>query len=151
MLLGHGPVFRDFNFEQDRRAVAEILALDVPITFVPYDAARHVEVTAADLERLGSRGGAAAWVAARSRAWLRFWNEDMGRAGFYPFDLLAAVYLIAPARFRCARVEAAIAKDPLILVPWRDNALIVTQRRDELAGAARMRPALYCPAVSLDR
>lgn len=151
MLLGHGPVFRDFNFEQDRRAVAEVLTLDVPIIFIPYDAARHVEVTAADLERWSSRGGATAWVAARSRAWLQFWNEDIGRAGFYPFDLLAAAYVIAPERFACARVEAAIGKDPLMPLPWRDKALLVAQRREELRGATPARLALYCPEASLGR
>lgn len=144
MLLGHGPVFRDFNFEKDARAAAEVLALDIPLTLIPYDAARHMEITAADLDRLAAQGGVAAWVAARCRDWLRYWNEDIGRAGFYPFDLLAAIYALDPGRLACARVQAGIGRDPLLLRPWRDDGLLVAQRREELRGAARTRPAVYC-------
>lgn len=147
MLFGHGPVFTDFNFAQDAEAAARVLALDIPITLIPYDAARHVEITAADLDRLAARGGAHAWVAERSRAWLAFWQEDIGRRGFYPFDLLAAAYAVAPRRLNCARVTAAIAKDFRFLLPWRDKALLVAQREDELDGAARARAALYCPGL----
>ena len=145
MLLGHGPVFSDFNFEQDRDAAARVLATGIPFTLIPYDAARHVELTAADLDRLSARGGAAAWVAERSRAWLQFWQEDIGRAGFYPFDLLAAAYVMFPGRFECARVAAGVGKDPRFRIPWRDYALLVTQRRDELEIPTR--PAVYCPKL----
>ena len=41
-LFGHGPVFRDFNFALDPDAVSRVLALNVPISFVPYDAARGI-------------------------------------------------------------------------------------------------------------
>ena len=147
MLLGHGPVFSDFNFAQDPQAAAKVLALDIPLTLIPYDAARHAEIRAADLDRLAARGGAHAWVAERSRGWLRFWQDDIGRAGFYPFDLLAALYVLSPGRFECAQVLAGIGSDLLFLVPWRDRALLVTQRPDELDDAAVKRPAVYCPRL----
>lgn len=145
LLFGHGPVFSDFNFEQDREAAARVLRLELPLVLIPYDAARSIEITASDLDQLAAQGGAAAWVAERSRGWLQFWNQSMGRAGFYPFDLLAAAYVLAPRSFTCARVLAGIAKDPLFLVPWRDRALLVTQRPEDLAGAAHVAPAVYCP------
>jgi inosine-uridine nucleoside N-ribohydrolase len=144
MLLGHGPVFSDFNFAQDPAAAAYVLGLDIRVTLIPYDAARHVELGAADLDRLAARGGAHAWVAQRSRAWLQFWQDDIGRAGFYPFDLLAAAYLLSPQRFECARVLAGIGSDLLFLVPWRDRALLVTQRPEQLQDAGVKRPAVYC-------
>ena len=147
MLLGHGPVFSDFNFAQDPQAAADILSWDFPITLIPYDAARHVEISAVDLDRFAAKGGAHAWVAERSRAWLKFWNEDIGRKGFYPFDLMAAGYVRQPQLFECAEVIAAIAKDSLFLVPWRDQALLVAQRPVELEHARAARPALYCPAL----
>jgi inosine-uridine nucleoside N-ribohydrolase len=147
MLLGHGPVFRDFNFELDRQAAAEILALDIPLVLVPYDAARSVEITAAKLDRLAAQGGASAWVAESARGWLTYWNEDIGRAGFYPFDLMAAAYVIAPDRFGCARVLAGIGKDMLFLAPWRKSALLVTQRPQELEAAQPVREATYCPGL----
>lgn len=147
MLLGHGPVFSDFNFVQDPKAAADVLSWDFPMTLIPYDAARHVEMTAVDLDRLAARGGAHAWVAERSRAWLQFWNEDIGRKGFYPFDLMAAEYVLAPSRFKCAQVTVAVAKDKLFLAPWRDYGLLVTQHPVELDTAKIARTALYCPSL----
>jgi inosine-uridine nucleoside N-ribohydrolase len=146
-LLGHGPVFSDFNFAQDPQATATVLSFQFPMTLIPYDAARQVEITREHLDRLAARDGAHAWVAERSRAWLQFWNEDIGRKGFYPFDLVAAGYVMRPQLFECAEVIAGIAKDSLFLVPWRDQALLVTQRPVELEHAEAARPALYCPAL----
>ena len=72
--------------------------MQVPLVLVPYDAARHVELTRADLERMRALGGAPAWIAQRSVAWLDHWREDIGREGFYPFDLPAAVFASRPGR-----------------------------------------------------
>jgi hypothetical protein len=149
-LLGHGPVFSDFNFAQDPQATATVLSFQFPMTLIPYDAARQVEITREHLDRLAARDGAHAWVAERSRAWLQFWNEDMGRKGFYPFDLMAAGYVMRPQLFECAEVVTAIARDSLFLVPWRDQALLVTQRPVELEHAEAARRALYCPALQPD-
>ena len=49
ILFGHGPVFRDFNFDQDRTAAAAVLAMTPPTTLIPYKAARTVSVTDEDL------------------------------------------------------------------------------------------------------
>jgi hypothetical protein len=35
MLFGHGPVFRDFNFDQDRGGAAALLGMALPVTLVP--------------------------------------------------------------------------------------------------------------------
>jgi hypothetical protein len=63
ILFGHGPVFRDFNFDKDRAAASEIVAMNLPITLIPYEGARSVRLAAADLAKLETAGGAAAWVA----------------------------------------------------------------------------------------
>src|SRR3546814_931153 len=102
ILFGHGPVFRDFNFEKDRAAATLVLGMRLPTTLVPYDAARNLSLTGADLARMEADGGAAAWVASRARGWLDFWKKDIGRDGFYPFDLLAGVYTVEPRLFDCA-------------------------------------------------
>lgn len=126
MLLGHGPVFRDFNFALDPRAAEAVLASGVSFTLVPYDAARGVEIGAADLARLAAAGGTRAWLAGRAVEWLAYWRDDIGRDGFFPFDLLAAGYLLRPEHLRCVRVAARVAVDDTLFIPfWRPRALLV--------------------------
>jgi inosine-uridine nucleoside N-ribohydrolase len=151
MLFGHGPVFRDFNFEMDPRAALRILELGVPLTLVPYDAARRVELTAADLDRLAASGPALSWIAERSRSWLAYWRRDIGRQGFCPFDLLAAAYVVAPQQFGCAEVQAWVGEDPTLFIPlWRPTALLVG-RSDARAEKPQARgPALYCAQIAAD-
>ena len=90
MLFGHGPVFRDFNFTKDPPAAQRVIEMELPLTLTPYEAARHVTITAHDLEKLKAAGGAASWVAARADAWLDYWRHDISLEGFYPFDAIAA-------------------------------------------------------------
>jgi inosine-uridine nucleoside N-ribohydrolase len=47
ILFGHGPVFRDFNFVMDSRASLQIVALNLPTTLIPYDAAHSISVCSA--------------------------------------------------------------------------------------------------------
>ena len=111
ILFGHGPVFTDFNFAQDPVAARRVLAMALPTTFIPYEAARGMSLDAADLAGMAARGGAAAWTAAGAEPWLDYWREDIGRPGFYPFDLVAAAYVLAPERFDCAQARAWIGED----------------------------------------
>lgn len=111
MLFGHGPLFRDFNLCEDTEAARLMATLDIEVTLLPYELARQVEITSQDLAVLAVSTGAVSWVADRSKAWLAFWQEDVGRDGFYPFDLLAAEYLATPDRFDCALEPARIATD----------------------------------------
>ena len=109
-----------------------------------------MSVGAADLDRMAAAGGAAAWVASRSREWLEFWRQDVGLAGFYPFDAVAAMYAQPPELFSCARVAASVETDAAL--GWagrllgRATALLV---RPLAAGAL---PAggsvVYCPQVA---
>ncbi|WP_461494304.1 nucleoside hydrolase [Pyruvatibacter sp.] len=111
VLFGHGPLFRDFNLCEDTEAARLLATLDVAVTLLPYELARQVEITSQDLAALAASTGAVSWVAERSTAWLAFWQRDVGRDGFYPFDLLAAEYLATPDRFDCALEPARIATD----------------------------------------
>lgn len=45
-------------------------------------------------------------LARRSRAWLDYWRQDIGRQGFFPFDLLAAAYVARPELLRCVPARA---------------------------------------------
>lgn len=142
MLFGHGPIFRDFNFEMDPRAAARVVALNLPLTLVPYDAARRIEIGERDLDRLAAAGGALAWTAERSRAWLAYWREDIGRQGFCPFDLLAAAYIVEPRQFGCAVVQVWVGKD--IAMFWRPTALLVGQGQVRPEKPQARGSALYC-------
>jgi inosine-uridine nucleoside N-ribohydrolase len=140
MLFGHGPVFRDFNFAMDPEAARQVVAMRLPTTLVPYDAARGVELTAADLERLR---GTIPWVAERARGWLEYWRADIGREGFYPFDLLAAAYVVEPSAFHCVSARMRVAEDRTMWFPWRPEALLV--------GLEEGAPAAYCHGLRESR
>jgi inosine-uridine nucleoside N-ribohydrolase len=149
ILFGHGPVFRDFNFEKDRAAAVEILSLELPVTLVPYEAARNVTLNADDLALLDAAGGLPAWVAGRARGWLDFWAAVVGRDGFYPFDALAAAYTLEPALFDCARTPAWVANDRKLggrlLSPV---ALLVGTERERAEKPRASAEVVYCPRIS---
>lgn len=149
ILFGHGPVFRDFNFDKDRVAATTVLNMKIPTTLMPYDAARHVSITQDDLARLSEAGGAASDVAKRARGWLDFWSEDVGRNGFYPFDLLAAAYVIEQQLFDCAEAEAWIGRDDRLWNLWFYDplALLVGRPGDAPLTARARAHVLYCTNV----
>lgn len=149
ILLGHGPVFRDFNFDMDRRAARAVLDMQLPTTFVPYDAAREISLNESDLTRLEAQGGAAAWVASRARGWIDFWKQDIGRDGFYPFDLLASAYVVAPGLFDCAETTAWVSKDRRLwnLFVYDPHALLVGPDRERPEDARSSR-VVYCPQIA---
>ena len=145
-LLGHGPVFRDFNVAMDPRAVARIVGLQLPVTLVPYDAARGVEFSARDMHALAASGGAGSWLALRLGDWLAYWQRDIGRQGFFPFDLLAAVYVLEPRRFGCATVDLRLVKDPTLMFPLAHGEALLVSPGDRTS-------TLYCaqPNASIHR
>lgn len=147
--LGHGPVFSDLNFALDPDGAAIILGMKLPLTLIPYEAARDVMIGQALLDGMASRGGAAAWVAQRSRSWLAYWRETINKPGFYPFDLLASAYLIDPSLLQCAEVSVAVGDDTGVL-GWLGFGGLFVVTADEPA----IRPvvtgnARYCPEANV--
>jgi inosine-uridine nucleoside N-ribohydrolase len=144
-LFGHGPVFRDFNFAKDPRAAAAILRMNLPVVFVPYEAARHVEISERWLNQLSADGPGSSWVAARCRDWLAYWRQDIGRDGFCPFDAVAAAYVRDPSQLLCAEVTAWVGVDPTTFVPfWDPPALLVAQSREHIKDPQVVGHARYC-------
>ncbi len=146
ILLGHGPVFRDFNFAMDPPAAARVLAIRLPMTLVPYDAAREIDLDGGDFLALEGQGGAAAWVAGRARGWLAHWQDEIGRPGFYPFDLLAGAYLVEPRLLDCAEALAWVAPDDVLWNLWfHDPPALLVGLPENLPGEARASaPVVYC-------
>lgn len=148
ILFGHGPVFRDFNVDLDREAARAVLGLHLPTTLVPYDAARGLLLDGRDLAAVAARGGAWRWAAGRAQGWLGFWRDEVGLPGFYPFDLVAAAYVMAPRYLDCAHATAWVGKDPAL---WRfihdPDALLVGPPGNVGAETARV---VYCTGLASD-
>jgi purine nucleosidase len=147
-LLGHGPVFRDFNFAMDEAAATAVLAAEVPLTLVPYEAARDIAIGSMFLDGMVARDGASAWVAQRAMQWLHYWREDIGREGFYPFDLVAAAYVVHPRLLHRAAVSVSVDEDASIY-GWLGVRGLFVDSHDEWESRPRGAGAdLYCPGVS---
>jgi purine nucleosidase len=147
MLFGHGPVFSDFNFAQDREAATEVLRLGLPTTLVPYEAAREITLGAADLAAIARGSDAGEWVVRRSRGWLDYWRDEVGLEGFYPFDLVGAAYAVEQELFDCAGAEAWIGRDQRLWGWLGRPALMVgkgpgPEERPDARG-----PVAYCPEL----
>ncbi len=108
MLFGHGPIFSDLNFRKDPKSVAFLLSTDVPLTLIPYEAARDVMVTPDDLNRIAASGPAGDWIVQGAAGWMDYWQDEVGLAGFYPFDLVAAQYILGAEAFQCGRGSATV-------------------------------------------
>ncbi|MGE3977338.1 MAG: nucleoside hydrolase [Nitrospira sp.] len=146
--LGHGPIFRDFNMTEDEQAAAAVLAMGLPLTLIPYEAARDVLLDRSTLKRMETLGGPAAWVAQRAHPWLTYWREDINIVGFYPFDLIAAAYVAQPSLLRCAHVPVAI-EDDTWLFGWLGNRGLFVQSKEEVEPPPiALGTALYCSEVS---
>lgn len=144
-MFGHGPIFRDLNVSVDPDAAGAVLVLAVPITLIPYDAARETLITSADLDGVARKGAASAWVAQSARDWLSFWNDEVGLPGFYPFDWIASAYLTDPGLFDCAAVTARMTQEwTFWIVPH--PSLVVDRRSDPSVKPGQ--DIQYCPETS---
>jgi hypothetical protein len=143
-LLGHGPIFRDLNFAMDPGAADRVLAMNLPVTLIPYDAAHKVLITAMDLEKLAERGPIFSSLARTAQDWLKFWNEDVGLSGFYPFDWVASAYIVDPRLFDCAQTKAWISREwTFWLIPHK--SLLVGASPEGDGG----HEVIYCPQTAI--
>jgi inosine-uridine nucleoside N-ribohydrolase len=106
--------FPDLNFECDPDAMAVLLASDVPLVLAPWEVSSHLWIEREHLDRMAAAGGAAAWLAERSREWLAFWERDLGAPGFNPFDTLAVGWLLVPALIEHMAADAVIESGPRV-------------------------------------
>lgn len=146
--LGHGPIFRDFNVTEDERAAANVIEMRLPLTLIPYEAARDIFLDASCLDKMEALGGSAAWVAHHAREWLFYWKKDIGVDGFYPFDLVAAAYVAQPSLLRCAKVPIAMEDDTWLFGWLGYRGLFVEPGQDRRSTPSIPGSALYCPESS---
>jgi purine nucleosidase len=154
IFFGHGPIFRDFNFSKDPTSASIVLEHVERISLTPYEAAREIMVTRRDLARMKSGSGAATWLAKRAGPWLDYWEEVAGLPGFYPFDALAALYVLHPQQFECAEAFASIAKDRRLPLPWRlafgSTGFLVGLEADRPQNTHASGSVTYCGGVEDD-
>ncbi len=144
-VFGHGPIFRDLNMSVDPDAGRAVLAMNLPMTLIPYDAARGTLITGRDLDQFARRSPSHAWVAQTARDWLAFWNADVGLPGFYPFDWVAAAYLIHPRLLDCAAVTARVGREWTFWLVPRSSLLVTAALPD---GGNAEASVQYCPQAS---
>lgn len=147
----HVP-FRDFNFESDPDAMAVLLESDVELVFAPWEVSSHLFLRAGDLAELGASGPSGAWIAEKSRSWLRLWRRSFDVDGFNPFDTLAVGYATHPELMHAFEARVWIDSGPDDCVePDSDPADAATkpyllvepvQAADTAASAGRR--ARYC-------
>ncbi|MGC3873959.1 nucleoside hydrolase [Halomonas sp. GXIMD04776] len=146
VLFGHGPIFRDLNFDKDREAATKVLAMGLPLSLIPYDVAREVSLTGPDLDQIARSGVTGAWISSRAQGWLEFWQEEIGQDGFHPFDLLAAAYALDSYLFDCAAADAWVGKDERLSNVWFYDpvALQVGGTAERPADPRAENEAIYC-------
>ena len=76
---------------------------------------------------------------------MAFWRDDVGLPGFYPFDWIAAAYLVDPTAFDCTLTNARLAREwAFWALPRR--GLLVGPDPDDLTVVSGQ--ILYCPRTA---
>ena len=104
--------FRDFNFEMDAPAFQAILDSKVPLVLTPWEISSKVWLGEKDLASLRTNNPSGSWVWDAAEDWLKFWRQNLGTAGFNPFDTLAVGYAADPDGFQCEQLPVAIERLP---------------------------------------
>ena len=128
-------VFHDANFEKDPAAAAVVLAVGMPLTFVPFGATLDCTITPADLNAIGRSSPGGAWLQQRARLWLRLWRWLFGVDGGPLFDSVAVLAVTNPELTQSAvcipRIEPTAKPPRLVLEPTSEakGARVVTGTR----------------------
>ena len=94
----------EFNLTRDRQAALEIFRADGKLTIFPLDVTRKLAITRTDLADL--EGDVASFLSSGARRWFTRLLLVKGAARFPVYDLVAALYLLYPDRFRMESTTA---------------------------------------------
>ncbi len=100
--------FRDFNIRKDTPAAKIVLNSGIPLILTPFELATKVTIMRSDLDKLASGDEAAQWLREVSQPWMSFWEDNLHKQGFHPFDALAVGYVTMPELFNCEILPARI-------------------------------------------
>ena len=102
----------DFNFIQDPSSFQYILSKRVPLKLAPFELAEEVMFKRKHLTILEKSDRDLAWLAKRSRPWLRRWQYLLLQPGFPLFDSMAVISLLYPTHVNCHFVSIEIVYLP---------------------------------------
>jgi inosine-uridine nucleoside N-ribohydrolase len=132
LAIGPNESFRihDANVFKDPAATAMVVRSRLPITLFPVATVSKLRLNATDLRQLEKSGGAASYLARRSRIWFWFWTNVIKSDGGAIFD--------APAIIALAKPELLSLENRYAKIDHRGN-LLMTRRKTNAA-----RPVQYC-------
>jgi purine nucleosidase len=91
----------EFNFKMDSTAAALVLAAPVKKTLITMDVCSQVVFTKEQLRRLQQNPGRAArYAVGHIPSWLLINRILFRKGGFFPWDVIAAAYVIDPSLFK---------------------------------------------------
>lgn len=109
----------DANVFKDPAAAEAVLRSRIPITLLPVATVSYLQLDAADLRRLEQSGGAANYLARRSRVWLWFWTKVVREKGGAIFDAPAVVAVTKPELLSTERRFAKMDANGNLVVTTR--------------------------------
>ncbi len=90
------PKMHDANVFKDPRAVAQVLAANLPMMLAPPETGAQLMIASDDMRQLRRSGAAGEFIASRSTIWLAFWRSVAGIRGGPVFDCLPLLSLVRP-------------------------------------------------------
>lgn len=89
----------EFNLYNDPRALADVLALGIPVTIVPLDICRKILFDEANLPGLAAFGPAQALLEQAHRFYMASYRDTDGVSGCFPHDTIALLSMMYPSKF----------------------------------------------------
>ncbi|HEY8835276.1 MAG TPA: nucleoside hydrolase [Chthoniobacterales bacterium] len=109
----------DANVFKDPRAAALVLQTKIPLTLTPVATSSNLVLVESDLRELERQGGAARYLARRSKVWLWFWTHFAGTNGGPIFDALALVAATRPELLSLEKRQAEMDDSRNLVVSTR--------------------------------
>jgi len=99
--VGNITPFSEFNAHNDPFALKEILKLRIPVTFVPLDVCRKIQITRNSMEQYGKIDKSElAQLLSKSHMWyMDFYRRWEGIDGCFPHDAIAILVALKPDEF----------------------------------------------------
>lgn len=112
--VGNITHFAEFNAYNDPFALAETLAIGIPVTFVPLDVCRKVQISRQSMIEYGIEDTSklAQLVSKAHMSYMDFYRQWEGIDGCFPHDFIAVLVAFAPEHFFSVRGTVTVDRSP---------------------------------------